>query len=105
MRDFLLDWESEANCAATRSADALNSLGELPEPEWSAAYKYAADADLTLCLGTSLQISPVGELPLISKRRGGKFASINLQPTKHVCKPLFTAQQKKCARSLVGAAR
>lgn len=41
-------------------------------------------ADLALTLGTSLQIKPSGDLPLITKRKGGKLAIVNLQPTKHV---------------------
>ena len=42
------------------------------------------EADLALCLGTSLQIVPSGNLPLITKKAGGKLVIINLQPTKHV---------------------
>lgn len=41
-------------------------------------------ADLALTLGTSMQIKPSGDLPLITKRKGGKLAIVNLQPTKHV---------------------
>lgn len=41
-------------------------------------------ADLALTLGTSLQIKPSGDLPLLTKRKGGKVAIVNLQPTKHV---------------------
>lgn len=40
-------------------------------------------ADLSLCLGTSLQIVPSGNLPLFTKRSGGKLVIVNLQPTKH----------------------
>ena len=40
-------------------------------------------ADLSLCLGTSLQIVPSGNLPLATKRNKGKLAIVNLQPTKH----------------------
>ncbi|MBN3323060.1 SIR6 deacetylase, partial [Atractosteus spatula] len=40
-------------------------------------------ADLAVTLGTSLQIRPSGNLPLITKRKGGKLVIVNLQPTKH----------------------
>uniref|UniRef100_A0AAQ5ZKW7 protein acetyllysine N-acetyltransferase n=1 Tax=Amphiprion ocellaris TaxID=80972 RepID=A0AAQ5ZKW7_AMPOC len=40
-------------------------------------------ADLALTLGTSMQIKPSGDLPLLTKRKGGKIVIVNLQPTKH----------------------
>lgn len=42
------------------------------------------NADLSITLGTSLQIRPSGNLPLATKRRGGRLVIVNLQPTKHV---------------------
>lgn len=62
--DFLLDWEDE-----------------LPEPEFERALKAAQLADLVVCLGTSLQIEPVGSMPLKCKRKGGKVVTVNLQHT------------------------
>ena len=42
-------------------------------------------ADLSLCLGTTLQILPAGKLPLLAKKnKDGKMAVCNLQPTKYV---------------------
>ena len=41
-------------------------------------------ADLSLCLGTSLQIIPSGNIPLLTKKNKlGKLVIVNLQPTKH----------------------
>uniref|UniRef100_A0A3B4Y1B8 protein acetyllysine N-acetyltransferase n=1 Tax=Seriola lalandi dorsalis TaxID=1841481 RepID=A0A3B4Y1B8_SERLL len=40
-------------------------------------------ADLALTLGTSMQIKPSGDLPLLTKRKGGKIVIVNLQATKH----------------------
>lgn len=60
----MLDWE-----------DAL------PEEQLEAAEDHANTADLVLCLGTSLQIRPICNLPLNTKRHGGKFAIVNLQKT------------------------
>lgn len=56
---------------------------------WCIAHKlvYAVyrKADLSLCLGTTLQILPVGKLPLLAKKNNnGKFVVCNLQPTTYV---------------------
>jgi len=39
-------------------------------------------ADLCLCLGTSLQIYPCANLPLLSKKSGGRVVVVNLQATR-----------------------
>ncbi|KAL8264463.1 hypothetical protein R6Q59_022593 [Mikania micrantha] len=64
LRDSVLDWEDE-----------------LPPKEMNAAEKHCRTADIVLCLGTSLQITPACNLPLKAIRNGGKMVIVNLQQT------------------------
>ena len=52
LHDHVLDWE-----------DAL------PEDELQESERHARDADLAICLGTSLQITPACNLPLKTIRK------------------------------------
>ncbi|KAG4920694.1 hypothetical protein JHK82_049643 [Glycine max] len=64
LKDTVLDWE-----------DAL------PTKEMNPAEKHCKQADIVLCLGTSLQITPACNLPLKALRGGGKVVIVNLQKT------------------------
>lgn len=64
LRDTVLDWD-----------DAL------PEKEMKEAEKHCKMADVVLCLGTSLQVTPACNLPLRCVRGGGKVVIVNLQNT------------------------
>ncbi|KFQ52187.1 NAD-dependent protein deacetylase sirtuin-6, partial [Nestor notabilis] len=66
LRDTILDWEDS-----------------LPDRDLTLADEACRKADLSITLGTSLQIKPSGNLPLITKKRGGKLVIVNLQATKH----------------------
>lgn len=68
LRDTILDWEDN-----------------LPEQELSRAQEYSRQTDLSICLGTSLQIVPAAQLPFWckkNKQKNCKVVIINLQPTK-----------------------
>jgi len=65
LRDELLDWE-----------DAL------PKEDLEDAEEQCERADLSLCLGTSLRVTPASELPLVTLENGGKMVIINLQKTE-----------------------
>eukprot|EP00243_Klebsormidium_subtile_P010988 TRINITY_DN604_c0_g1_i2.p1 TRINITY_DN604_c0_g1~~TRINITY_DN604_c0_g1_i2.p1 ORF type:complete len:516 (-),score=81.36 TRINITY_DN604_c0_g1_i2:112-1659(-) len=64
LKDSVLDWE-----------DAL------PADELAAADRHSKEADLALCLGTSLQIIPARDMPVKCIRGGGKVVIVNLQAT------------------------
>lgn len=76
-------------------------------------------SDLSICLGTSLQIIPSGTLPKLTKKNGGSLVIVNLQPTKlvrlwrkyyclnqqkgHIVVKALTAhvEKEKCTRNIV----
>ncbi|XP_054715441.1 NAD-dependent protein deacetylase Sirt6-like, partial [Uloborus diversus] len=66
LHDTILDWEHEL------------PLRDLEEAEIN-----SRKADLSICLGSTLQIVPSGALPVLTKKAGGKLVICNLQPTKH----------------------
>ena len=65
----MLDWE-----------DAL------PEDELEASEKAAAEADLAICLGTSLQITPACNIPLKTLKAGESLTIIRQLGRSCLCK-------------------
>jgi len=66
LRDTILDWEDS-----------------LPYQDLVLAEHHSRQADLAVCLGTSLQIQPSGNLPVLTTKNGGKLVVVNLQNTRH----------------------
>ncbi|CAD6208929.1 GSCOCG00010742001-RA-CDS [Cotesia congregata] len=66
MHDTILDWEHQ-----------------LPDGDLALSDYHSSVADLSICLGTSLQIVPSANLPLFTKNHGGRLVICNLQSTKH----------------------
>jgi len=66
LRDTVLDWEDN-----------------LPFDDIMKAEEHSRMADLSLCLGTSLQINPSGKLPILTVKNKGKLVICNLSKTKH----------------------
>jgi NAD-dependent deacetylase len=57
-------------------------FGELlPESAIERAYELAREADLLLIVGSALEVWPVAELPLVTRRTGGTVAIVNRGPT------------------------
>lgn len=70
-------------CRGKLISTILDWEDSLPDGDLNRADEASRRADLALTLGTSLQIKPSGDLPLLTKRTGGKVVIVNLQPTKH----------------------
>ncbi|MGI8557927.1 MAG: SIR2 family NAD-dependent protein deacylase [Solirubrobacteraceae bacterium] len=63
---------------------AVVLFGEhLPARALARANEAAAGADLLLCVGTSLEVWPVGELPALTLAAGGKLVLITQGPTPY----------------------
>jgi NAD-dependent deacetylase len=59
-------------------------FGELlPEAEIQRGYELAARADLLLCVGSSLEVWPVAELPQVTLDAGGTIAIVTIGPTPY----------------------
>jgi NAD-dependent deacetylase len=59
-------------------------FGELlPEAAMQRAYELAAAADVLLCVGSSLEVWPVAELPQVTIEHGGAIAIVTIGPTPY----------------------
>ncbi|CAN4103912.1 unnamed protein product [Withania somnifera] len=72
---------SKVGCSARLKDTVLDWEDALPPKEMNPAEKHCKLADVVLCLGTSLQITPACNLPLKSLKGGGKIVIVNLQKT------------------------
>lgn len=54
---------------------------QLPAREMLAAQNAARKAEVMLIVGSSLEVAPASDLPLMAKRNGAKLIIINLEPT------------------------
>jgi NAD-dependent SIR2 family protein deacetylase len=75
------DNDNSRRCNGPLLDQCLDWDDPLPPKELREAERRASAAAVALCLGTSLQIRPVGDLPLRTPRAGGALAIVNLQQT------------------------
>ena len=68
-------------CGAVLKPDVVFFDELLPEEAIDRAYELAGEAGLLLVVGSSLEVWPVAELPLVTLRAGGKVAVVNDGPT------------------------
>jgi len=70
LRDFVLDWEDN-----------------LPDDDLTISDTHSMQADLSIVMGSTLQIIPAGNMPLYAQKyQHGRTVICNLQPTKHYAK-------------------
>ena len=69
------------SCGSILKPDVVFFGELLPEAVMDRAYALAAEAGLLLVVGSALEVWPVAELPLVTRRAGGTVAIVNLGPT------------------------
>jgi NAD-dependent deacetylase len=72
-----------AACIAPLKPDVVLFGEMLPEEAISDAYALAAEADLIVCVGSSLEVFPVASLPGVTRDAGGRIALITQGPTPY----------------------
>jgi NAD-dependent deacetylase len=69
------------NCGGLLKPDVILFGEPLPLKAFTAAQEAALRCDLMLVIGTSLEVVPAADLPLLTRRRGGRIVLINRTPT------------------------
>ncbi len=75
------DGVPRCDCGEPLKPDVVLFGEHLPEAALDRAFTLAGQADLLLCVGTSLEVHPVAQLPGITKRAGGAVALVTQGPT------------------------
>jgi NAD-dependent deacetylase len=70
-------------CGRPRKPDVVLFGEFLPEAALERATQLAEGADLLLCIGSSLEVYPVAQLPGITLRHGGDIAIVTRGPTPY----------------------
>jgi NAD-dependent deacetylase len=68
-------------CAGVMKPDVILFGEQLPIRAMLAAQQAARQSDVMIVAGSSLTVAPAGDLPLLTKERGGKLIFVNLGPT------------------------
>jgi NAD-dependent deacetylase len=68
-------------CASPLKPDVVLFGELLPEAALVRAQRLCEDAELLLCIGSSLEVHPVAALPLLTREAGGELAIITQGPT------------------------
>jgi NAD-dependent deacetylase len=71
-----------AHCGGVMKPNVILFGEQLPIDQWLLAKEAARLCDVMLVIGSSLEVAPANDLPLMAKRHGAKLIFINLQPTE-----------------------
>ncbi len=71
------------DCGEPLKPDVVLFGEYLPADALQRAQELAQEADLLVCVGSSLEVWPVGELPALTLRRGGRVVLVTQGPTPY----------------------
>jgi NAD-dependent deacetylase len=77
------DGVPRCDCGAALKPDVVLFGELLPEAALARASALAATADVLLCIGSSLEVYPVAQLPQITLAAGGAVALVTIGPTPY----------------------
>jgi NAD-dependent deacetylase len=77
------DGVPRCDCGAALKPDVVLFGELLPEAAMARASVLAASCDLLLCVGSSLEVYPVGQLPQLTLAAGGQVALVTKGPTPY----------------------
>jgi NAD-dependent deacetylase len=81
--DAAEDGVPRCDCGAALKPDVVLFGELLPEAGLARASALAAEADLLLCVGSSLEVYPVAQLPQVTLAGGGAVALVTIGPTPY----------------------
>jgi NAD-dependent deacetylase len=84
------------DCGSPLKPDVVLFGEYLPQDAIARAQELAVRADLLLCVGSSLEVYPVAELPALTLRAGGRLAIVTQGPT-----PFDTRCSVRCGGDVV----
>jgi len=70
-----------AGCGGVMKPDVILFGEQLPARIFIAAQQAARECEAMVVAGSSLEVAPAGDLPLLTKANGGKLIFVNLSPT------------------------
>jgi NAD-dependent deacetylase len=80
-------WDADGiprcDCSRPLKPDVVLFGELLPEAAMARAYALAARADLLLCVGSSLEVWPVAELPEVTLEHGGQLGIVTMGSTPY----------------------
>lgn len=94
-------------CNGVMKPDIILFGEQLPAKVWIMAQQAARKSDAMIIAGSSLEVAPAGDLPLLTREQGGKLIFIDLRPTHldHLADVLIRADVADALPRLVDAVR